>query len=85
MTKCVTLEDGERIVAVVPEFCSGPGWQNFVTWLYIQGIDGKSRFTCVQPSERSAELLAIWNIGEVVSRELISSIPTKRKARRAAK
>ena len=28
------LKDGETIVAVVPEHCSGPGWQNSVVWVY---------------------------------------------------
>lgn len=33
--KTIKLHRHERIVAVTPEFCAGPGWGNCITWVHI--------------------------------------------------
>ena len=71
----IRLSSGERIVAVVPERCSGPGWSNWPTWVYIMSPGGAIRTECIQPDERTPELKALYEIGDVVCRALIDAVP----------
>lgn len=81
--KIIELAHGERIVAVVPERCSGPGWSNSPTWVYVLANDGTCRVECIQPDERSPLLMNMYNTGEVVCSALIMSVTTNRAKRRA--
>jgi hypothetical protein len=64
----------EEIVAVVPQNASGPGWHSSPTWVFIADCTGTIRRECIQPSDRSPRLAALWHIGEVVARALICSV-----------
>jgi len=77
--KIITLAHGERIIAVVPERCSGPGWTNFPTWVYIlSSIDGTCRTECIQPRERSPALMHLFDIGSAVCESLRDAISVKK-------
>jgi len=85
MTKLtIKLKHGERIIAVVPEHCAGPGWSNAPTWVYIESQDKRLRTECIQPSERTPELHALFSAGEVMCRSLIASVPAKKLKEKAA-
>jgi hypothetical protein len=72
----ITLAPGERIGAVVPERCAGPGWANSVVWVHIIGPhDGQCRQECLQPNEQTPEIRNIFDLGEIVHRMLISAVP----------
>lgn len=75
--KTITLARNERIIAVVPEACSGPGWANQPTWVYIVASDGKLRSECIQPGERGQELASLWGPGEAMTRALMQSISVR--------
>lgn len=64
------LKDGETIVAVVPEHCSGPGWQNSVVWVYVQTRTGRIVIHALQPDEQSDEIRLLFDVGAVVCQKL---------------
>lgn len=69
----IKLEYGERIIAVVPEYCAGPGWSNTPMWVYIVNHQSKQfRQECIQPDEQTSEMKALFEVGEVTSRSLIT-------------
>lgn len=76
--KSIKLGPYERIVAVVPERCSGPGWSNSPTWVYIANNDGRFRSECIQPEERSLSLSALFDIGAVTQAALKGCVPFSR-------
>ena len=69
------LSRHERIIAVVPEQCAGPGWTNKPTWIYIEDSSNKRlRTECIQPEEMPPSLAALFDVGMVVNRALIDSV-----------
>lgn len=70
----IKLKPRERIVAVVPERCSGPGWLSSPVWVYIEGPSG-IRAECLQPDEQSDALLVLHAAGAEMARALISAVP----------
>ena len=77
--KVITLAEGERIVAVVCENASGPGWSNTPTWVHIGTNDGRLRSECIQPAEGTLALWTLFEIAERMHRALIAAVPVKRK------
>lgn len=76
--KTITLQHDEYIIAVVPEYCAGPGWSNTPVWVYIASPGGKFRIDCLQPEEQSRELHLLFRPGEAMCRALHSLIPTRK-------
>lgn len=74
--KIIKLSHGERIVAVVPEYCNGPGWRNTPAWVYIATNDGRMREECIQPDERTPELHALFHAGEAMCNALVAAVPS---------
>lgn len=72
------LKRGERIVAVVPEPASGPGWGNQVVWVYIDGPSG-IRFDCLQPSEMSEPMQILFAPGAAMHSALVDAVPWERE------
>lgn len=79
--RTIKLAYGERVVAVVPERCNGPGWNNAPTWVYIATNDGRLREECIQPNERTAELHTLFAAGEVMCNALAAAIPVQKAKR----
>lgn len=77
--KTITLSRGERVIAAVPEYCSGPGWSNSILWVYIETADKGLRTEAIQPGERSAEQHMLFNVAEAAHRAMLGSIKTQRK------
>ena len=73
--KVIQLQSNERIVAVVPQACSGPGWANSPVWVYIATSDGKLREECIQPAEQTKEMHTLYGIGNAVCATLIKAVP----------
>ena len=83
--KVIRLAPGERVIAVVPERCSGPGWSNAPAWVYVATNDGHLRQECIQPEERTPQLHALYHAGEAMCAALLGSVPQRRvKPRREA-
>lgn len=79
MAKTINLNKNERVIAVVPETCSGPGWVNQVVWVYILDDGDKTiRIDAIQPDECTRELSLLAAIGELVHKGLIAAVPVKR-------
>lgn len=76
--KKIKLRRGERIVAVVPERFSGPGWGNAPVWVYIGTNDGRLIEECIQPGERTPEMYTLFAAGEAICKALVAAVPTKR-------
>lgn len=77
--RTIKLFNGEHIVAVVPENCSGPGWSNSPVWVFIESNDGKLRRECLQPKEQSPELINLFDIGAIVCRKLAEAVKVDRE------
>ena len=78
--KLTTLHRGERIVAVVQERCQGPGWSNSVVWVYIASQDGRLRMDCLQPSEQTHEMHALFDVGAAMCRALVDAVSQEMEA-----
>lgn len=77
----IKLGPHEHIIAVVPQPAAGPGWANAPTWVYIEnGADGSRRCECIQPTERSAELHALYGVGATMHAALIRAVKTRKVA-----
>ena len=76
--KVIRLRPGERVIAVIPEPCAGPGWANAPTWVYIATTDGRLRQECIQPEERTPQLHALYHAGEAMCAALLASVPQRR-------
>lgn len=80
MKNKIFLEDGEKILAVVPEYCAGPGWTNKVLWVYIGDMSArKFRFDCYQPEEQNEVQRTLFAIGAQVNEQLLDSFDIKQK------
>ena len=76
--KPVVLKRGERIVAVVPEQCEGPGWSNDVLWVYVEkATTGELRMVSYQFLELTPSLQALHAPGAAMHDALLGSIPVE--------
>lgn len=76
----IKLNKHEYILAVVPEYCTGPGWSNAVLWVHIaDGSTGKYRTESIQSDERNREQTALFGTGEAVHRALVNSVVVKQE------
>lgn len=78
--KLTTLHRGERIIAAVPERCQGPGWSNSVVWVYIASQDGRLRTECLQPSDQTHEMHALFDVGAAMCRALVDAVSQEMEA-----
>lgn len=77
--KTIKLTEHERVVAVVPERCSGPGWANAVVWVHIVDYaTGTHRCEDIQPNERTNEMHTLFACGEAIHNALMSAVPVRR-------
>ena len=79
-SKTIHLADGERILAVVPEYCSGPGWANQIVVVYISTGDWEIRQEYIQPEERTPAMHALFSSGAAITAALLSAVPMKKEA-----
>ena len=75
--KTIQLNENERIIAVVPEYCEGPGWANKPVWVYIVDSRDYLRTECLQPDEQTPELKTLFDVGATVCSSLRRSVPVK--------
>ena len=77
--KPITLSRTERVLAVVPEYCAGPGWANSPLWVHIvDHATGTLRSECIQPEDQTPEQMTLFRIGAVAHAALVDSIAIKR-------
>ena len=77
-TYTVPVNVRERVVAVVPEFASGPGWSNRIVSVYIVDTsDGRIRTVHLQPDEQSAEMKVLFSVGAEMCEALIAAVPVE--------
>lgn len=74
--KIIHLEEGEYILSIVPERCAEQGWTNALVWVYIAQADNTFRTECIQPDERTQEMVTLFNLAELTARELRAAVPT---------
>lgn len=79
--KTITLSRNERIIAVVPECASGPGWSNHLAWVYVANyVTCEFRQVAIQVDEMTPELLALHAAGAAMCESLIRAVPTRKEA-----
>ena len=78
----IKLKKHEHIIAVVPEYCDGPGWSNRVLWVHI--ADGNTRTyrtEAIQPDERNRDQVVLFKAGEAMHQALVGSVVVKQEKR----
>lgn len=77
--KTIQLARREQVVAVVPEYCGGPGWTNQIINVHIVNT-ATNEYRCefIQPEERTAEQNALFYAGSAMCNSLIASVRTER-------
>lgn len=74
----IKLSRHERVIAVVPEFCEGPGWSNRLVNVHIVDYATNNyRVVYLQHEEQSSEMQKMFAIIENVHRLAISCVTTK--------
>ena len=76
----IKLKKHEHILAVVPEYCHGPGWSNPVLWVHI--ADGNTRTyrtEVIQPDERNRDQVVLFKAAEAMHQALIGSVVVKKE------
>jgi hypothetical protein len=69
------LTEEERICTAYAEKCKGPGWSNRPVWVIVENIlTGEIRAKCMQPSQQSEEILALYNISHEVNKALTRAV-----------
>lgn len=81
MTHQVKLSRHERIIAVVPEYCAGPGWSNKLLNIYIANSDGGLRVVHLQPQEQTEAQHLIFRAAEAMHQAMLSTVAVKEAAR----
>ena len=76
----IKLKKHEHIIAVVPEYCAGPGWSNPVLWVHIaDGNTSTYRTEAIQPDERNRDQVVLFKAGEAMHQALIDSVVVKKE------
>lgn len=70
----IVLNEDEAIVAVVPEYVSGPGWRNMPVWIYIRDSGNRFRCECLQPDDHSPDMLALFSPGAAMCCALMRAV-----------
>jgi hypothetical protein len=81
--KKIRLGKHERIIAVTPEYASGPGWTNRPLWVHIVNYTDKTyRCECLQPEEQTEPMHALFSVGAAAHQSLlgwVEAITTRAK------
>ena len=76
----IKLKKHEHIIAVVPDYCAGPGWSNSVLCLHI--ADGNTRTyrtEAIQQDERNRDQVVLFKAGEAIHQALVGSVVVKKE------
>lgn len=78
MATVVKLNKHEKVLAAVPEFCSGPGWSNMIVNVHIFDYQSNTyRVVYLQQDEITDDMHHIFGIGAKMQKMLIEAVPTK--------
>ena len=75
MKKQIALSKHERIIAIVPEYASGPGWANSIVNVHI--VDYQTfthRVEHLQTDEVPRDLLVLFGVGAKVHVAMMTAI-----------
>lgn len=65
----------DKIVAVVPESCVGPGWTNDPIWVYRQKPGGGEIYReCIQPQDQTREMLILFKVLEAAHSAMVEIV-----------
>lgn len=79
----IQLNKHEKVISVVPEFCSGPGYSNWVVWVHIVDYSNNTyRCNSLQEDEFTPAMHVLWDTGAVVADALLKAVPTKTKGKK---
>lgn len=76
--KIFTLAPGETVLAVVPQYCAGPGWTNRPIWVYIGNQSGQYRTECIQPDEQTREQFLLFKLAATMHVQMVDTINIRR-------
>lgn len=63
-----------EIVAVVPEYCVGPGWANTPVWVYYRDDNQQIYQRCIQPDDQTPELVLLFDLGASIQSKLKAAV-----------
>ena len=85
----VNIAKTDTVIAVVPEYHSGPGWSNYTLRIVVMNESMKLRLEYLQPEEFSAEIQVLFRLGASAHEALHAAVgrlrakgPTRKTRRR---
>lgn len=73
--KRITLAKHERIIAIVPEYCSGPGWSNAIVNAHIVDYATNThRVEHLQTDEVPRDMQVLFGVGAKVHDAMLVAI-----------
>ena len=75
----VKLNRHESIVAVIPEYVSGPGWSNRPLWVHIVNhANNNYRCECLQPDEQTTEQRILFPVLAAAHNAMLAQVEVKK-------
>ena len=76
--KIIELAQGERIVAVVPEYANGAEWRNALVWVHIEDSSQQLRTESIQAEEMTPAMHTLFGVAEAMVGALFSAVPARK-------
>jgi hypothetical protein len=70
------IKKGEAIVTAFAEYAAGPGWSNRPLWVIVRDADKRLREECIQPSEQTAEMHALFRVSNAAHLAMSGAVET---------
>lgn len=79
----IVLNKHEKVLAVVPEYCAGPGWSNRLVHVHILDYSNNTyRVVYLTPDETTPAMRTLFEIGATISGALLRAVPIKTKGKK---
>ncbi len=79
----INLAPGEKVLAVVPEYCRGPGWRNTPIFIYIGNMQtGMFRSECIQPKDQTLQQISLFRVCEAANAAILDTLSVTTVARK---
>jgi len=79
------IEKNEYIITAFAQGASGPGWANTPIYIVVQDIYGKIRTECLQPTEQTPEMWAIYKYSNLAHCDMVRAVERKFKVNNSNK
>lgn len=73
--KKIKLAKTEKIIAIEPKYCAGPGWANSPLYVHILDYsNNKYRSIALQPKEQSEEIMLLFKVTATANEAMLYAV-----------